>query len=108
MGWSEVVREVSMDDLIGRPRGDGGRFWRPWSGWVGFFMCGVSYLPWRVCIYLYLCSFVGACTSVPLVSFVCFVSTNGGLFFTVVRIQSKIVFEFKNLTAICLNAAHWI
>ena len=41
MGWSEVVREVSMDDLIGRPRGDGGRFWRPWSGWVGFFMCGV-------------------------------------------------------------------
>ena len=56
----------------------------------------------------YLCSFVGAFTSVPLVSFVCFVSTNGGLFFTVVRIQSKIVFEFKNLTAICLNAAHWI
>ena len=30
MGWSEVVREVSMDDLIGRPRGDGGRFRRPW------------------------------------------------------------------------------
>ena len=66
-------------------------------------MCGVLTVA-RV----YLCSFVGACTSVPLVSFVCFVSTNGGLFFTVVRIQSKIVFEFKNLTAICLNAAHWI
>ena len=80
-------------------------------GRVGLdFLC-VVYLPWRVCIYLYLhivCSFVGACTSVPLVSFVCFVSTNGGLFFTVVRIQSKIVFEFKKLTAICLNAAHWI
>ena len=30
MGWCEVVGEVSMDELIGRPRGDGGRFWRPW------------------------------------------------------------------------------
>ena len=34
MGWSEVVREVSMDDLIGRPRGDGGRFRPPWLGGV--------------------------------------------------------------------------
>ena len=76
-------------------------------GWLFYVWCIVLTV-WRVCIYLYLCSFVGAFTSVPLVSFVCFVSTNGGLFFTVVRIQSKIVFEFKNLTAICLNAAHWI
>ena len=30
MGWSEVVGEVSMDGLIVRPRGDGGRFRRPW------------------------------------------------------------------------------
>ena len=30
MGWSEVVGEVSMDELIGRLHGDGGRFRRPW------------------------------------------------------------------------------
>ena len=30
MGWSEVIREVWLDDLIGRPCGDGGRFRRPW------------------------------------------------------------------------------
>ena len=30
MGWCEVVGEVSMDELIGRPRGDGGRFRPPW------------------------------------------------------------------------------
>ena len=35
MGWSEVVREVSMADLIGRPRGDGGRFRPPWLVGVG-------------------------------------------------------------------------
>ena len=35
MGWSEVVREVWVANLIGRSRGDGGRFRRPWSGWVG-------------------------------------------------------------------------
>ena len=35
MGWSEVVGEVSMDELIGRPRGDGGRFRRPWLVGVG-------------------------------------------------------------------------
>ena len=40
MGWSEVVGEVSMDELIGRPSGDGGRFRRPWlvvrCGWLFF------------------------------------------------------------------------
>ena len=58
MGWSEVVGEVSMDELIGRPRGDGGRFRRPWSGWVGClwwsFLC-VVYL----CTLPWVCSFVG-------------------------------------------------
>ena len=51
MGWSEVVREVSMADLIGRPRGDGGRFRPPWLVGVGcvtvgffFFVVG-KYMP---------------------------------------------------------------
>ena len=35
MGWSEVVREVWLADLIRRPCGDGGRFWPPWLGEVG-------------------------------------------------------------------------
>ena len=35
MGWSEVMREVWLDDLIGRPCGGGGRFRRPWLGEVG-------------------------------------------------------------------------
>ena len=35
MGWSEVVGEVSMDELIGRPRGDGGRFQPPLLVGVG-------------------------------------------------------------------------
>ena len=35
MGWSEIVREFWVADLIGRPRGDGGRFWPPWLVGVG-------------------------------------------------------------------------
>ena len=51
MGWSEVVGEVSMDELIGRPRGDGGRFRPPWLVGVGcllrlaFFYGGQKYPP---------------------------------------------------------------
>ena len=52
MGWSAAVREVWVAGLIRRPRGDGGRFRRPWSG-------GVGCLWWSafLCV-VYLCTYV--------------------------------------------------
>ena len=35
VGWVEVVHEVWVADLIGRPRGDGERFRPIWFGGVG-------------------------------------------------------------------------
>ena len=85
---------------------------------IRLFMCGVLTVA-RV----YLCSFVGVCTSVPL--FVCLFCKYEWRFIflrlydgtctnmyaweqDIILIQSKIVFEFKNLTAICFHAARWI
>ena len=54
MGWSAAVREVWVADLIRRPRGDGGRFRRPWSGGVG---CLRWWWSAFLCV-VYLCTYV--------------------------------------------------
>ena len=48
MGWSAAVREVWVASLVGRPRGGGGRFRRPWLGGRLFYV-RCAYVGVRYC-----------------------------------------------------------